>query len=126
MSFPFTTAQTSGPGAASLLQETASKQAVRMTRASSALRRGRITGPRIRGLSREAPRGQRRASSSLLDAARADAGSADADVFPGAIADGLHATKVGIPAAACDIVRVADRISKRRLLTTHFTDERHF
>lgn len=107
---PFTTAQTSGPGATSLLQD-ARVQASTIGRIERHSFNWRSFGGKK--------------SSSFFDAARPNARGAHADVFPRAIHDGLHTPKVRIPAPPPRIVRMADHVAVRGLLATDFTGQCH-
>src|SRR5271168_3300210 len=60
-------------------------------------------------------------SRGLLNAARTDAGGADANVLASAFNHGLDAPQIGIPATPRHIVGVADRVAVQRLLTAQFT-----
>lgn len=66
------------------------------------------------------------ASSSFLDAARADAGGAHAHVLAYTLYDALNTPQIWIPAAPTDVVRVADYVPVARLLATNLTCECHF
>ena len=113
MSLPFTTAQTSGPGADSFLQPAASPHASNAGEISSILRAdGKCCG--------EAAVFRR-----LFSPTRADASGANTHTFVRAVDDGLDAAEIRIPAAAGDIVSVADRIAEARFLAAEFTCECH-
>jgi hypothetical protein len=55
------------------------------------------------------------------DFAAAQAGRADADAFPLARDLGVHRTQVNIPAPLGDVMRVADVVSRLRLLAADIT-----
>ena len=62
---------------------------------------------------------------SFRDAPGTDTGGAYTNLFAGAVNDSANAAQVGIPAAARDVVRVADGIAITRLLAADFTSECH-
>src|SRR5262249_15032474 len=64
-------------------------------------------------------------SGGLFHAAGADAGGANADLLTRTIYQGPYTAKIGVPAAARHVVRVADRISIARLLAANFTCHCH-
>jgi len=107
-----TTAQTSGPGAASFLHDAASAPA-----ASAA-------NTRIVRFNRSSFR-EERSSSGLFYAAGTNAGGADAHVLAHAANHGLHPAQIWIPATPADIVGVADGIPEARFLAANFTYECH-
>jgi hypothetical protein len=64
-------------------------------------------------------------SGCLDDAASSDAGGADAGLFVDAINNRLYAAKIRVPPAPRDVVCVADRVAKTRLLAANFTCHCH-
>ena len=114
ISFPFTTAQTSGPGAVSFLHPAAKLQ-------NKIARKDEDSASFKRRLNRR----RRWFSSGLFHLAGADTGGADANVFTGAFDYGLDAAQIGIPAAAANVMSVADDIAEARFLAAKFTCECH-
>src|SRR5271163_2826776 len=123
MSLPSTTAQTSGPGAMSFLQEAAKEQ--RVTAVRMRMRRFKRRTSRWGNASGDLLRESCAGGGGFGDAARTDARSADADLLARAVDNSLHVAQIGIPAAAADVVRVADHVAIAGLLAADFTCECH-
>jgi len=64
-------------------------------------------------------------SGGLLDAAGADASSADAHALVHAIDHSFHSSKIGIPAPPRHIIRVADVVAETRLLAANIAFHCH-
>jgi len=62
---------------------------------------------------------------SFGNAARPNAGRADANVFARAVNDRADAAEVRIPTAAGNVVRVADGVAEARFFTAEFTCQCH-
>ncbi len=61
----------------------------------------------------------------FYDFAAAQAGSADADAFGGPVYAGVNRAQINVPAPPRDVVRVADDVSKLRLLAADITNLCH-
>ena len=57
----------------------------------------------------------------LYDFTAAQAGRADAHAFRSRTHAGMHRTQIDVPAPLGDVVRVADAVSRLRLLAADFT-----
>ena len=64
-------------------------------------------------------------SGCFLDAARADAGRANSNMFPGAIHQRMDALQIGIPPSTPCIIRVTDDVAKVRPFAAKFTLQCH-
>src|SRR5579884_3409074 len=105
MGWPFTSAQTSGPGAT-------------LRWHAAPARVSASSPPRV---GRPAPWDHRRPSSgSLGDPARPQARGADPHAAPYTVDDRPHAAQIRLPAPPRDVVRVADGIAVLRTPTANF------